>query len=537
MAVDSLVKEIKDILGPVLQSKATERYLSEVYYGLRPLDPSIRREIERIDFPEIDNSQTEHVALFPDFAPENHRTVFKAVLAHALYQNGIGSIFLFGDKALPICGKKNSEADCVECVKKSDKLADVFGIQHHGVGELAESGSEVPEEVSDRLSRYAEGSVKGKLRIAETDEDDPYHRRLLEQYQRAGEIAWQAAQGANRRFGYDYAVINMGPGLPARGSFEYLDAHDKNILGVADPVFGWGNGFLFNKGDRPLVSYMSEEGWEEVEARDLDDDQLEELDSFMAERFESATYQQYARRGTDIATQLGLDTREHNVYVLFTHILWDAAVAKRVSRVFEDHNEWVFETIDAFEDRDDQLIVKTHPAEKVRGTNQGVGSLIDARYDSLPSSVTVLPPETEINTYDLIDFTDVTLAMTSTAGLESAYKGNPVIAVGDAHYTGKGFTHDASTREEYFDLLTTDPATLDLSEAARLRALKYTYNFFIDRPVHFESLHPQGLTEAEEDRFLTIESYDEIRDDTQLQNLAESFKSYDNKLYYGMREE
>lgn len=531
MALDLLATQVKNKLKPLVDADLVERIVSPLYYQIRPLNPAVRAGLQAIDFPQIDNSQTDEIALFPDFYPGTYRTVFKSLVAHVLYQKGVGSAFIFGDKTLPTCRKKESSKDCVKCMKRSTELVDSLGLTAYDIGDFTGKHRDIPEDSQRRINLAAESTIRGKFKIAEIDRDDDRHAHLLQQFKAVGQLGWDMAAGADDSMEYEYLVVNMGPGLPVRSVVEYGHYADKKIVGLADPSFGRGGGYIFNKGERPLTIYMGEEKWETIKERPLNDEKQSVLEEFMDERFANETYQQYANRDVDVESRLRIDIDESTtVYVLFTHLLWDAAIARQVARVFEDHNDWLFSTIDEFHGREDVLVIKSHPAEKLRGTNQSVLDVIAERYGELPENINLLPPGTEINTYDLVDFADVPLVFTSTTGLESAYKGKPVITVGDAHYANKGFTRDAKSIEEYLTFLRTNPSELALSDAEHQLALQYAYNFFIERPFYVNAINPPQL-DGSHDRLLEVDTYEEILADPTLDRLGESIVEYDDWFY------
>jgi hypothetical protein len=103
----------------------------------------------------------------------------------------------------------------------------------------------------------------------------------------------------------------------------------------------------------------------------------------------------------------------------------------------------------------------------------------------LPSHIHLVSSTEKVNTYDLMEIADLALAYTTTAGLEMATRGIPVLISGRAHYRKKGFTLEADSWEEYFAKL--DAALKDLP-ACRLtpqqleQAWNYAYCFFKEYP-------------------------------------------------------
>jgi hypothetical protein len=66
-----------------------------------------------------------------------------------------------------------------------------------------------------------------------------------------------------------------------------------------------------------------------------------------------------------------------------------------------------------------------------------------------------------------------------------AMSGVPVIAIGQTHYRGKGFTLDPESWQEYFDLLDqvlVNPESNRLSQEQVGLAWEYAYRFFYEYP-------------------------------------------------------
>jgi hypothetical protein len=93
-----------------------------------------------------------------------------------------------------------------------------------------------------------------------------------------------------------------------------------------------------------------------------------------------------------------------------------------------------------------------------------------------------------VNTYDLIESAHVGLVYTSTAGLEMAMHGVPVVTAGRTHYRGKGFTDDPDSLPAYFDALDrrlAEPPGRLLSPDQVELAWRYAHRFFFEFPFAF----------------------------------------------------
>jgi hypothetical protein len=106
----------------------------------------------------------------------------------------------------------------------------------------------------------------------------------------------------------------------------------------------------------------------------------------------------------------------------------------------------------------------------------------------LPEHIHIIGATDKVNTYDMIEIADLGLVYTTTVGVETAMNGRPVIACGDTHYRGRGFTIDPGTWDEYFAALEQVLSDLPghrLSEEQTAKAWNYGYRFFFEYPRPF----------------------------------------------------
>lgn len=178
------------------------------------------------------------------------------------------------------------------------------------------------------------------------------------------------------------------------------------------------------------------------------------------------------------------------VITLFTNLIWDAANVSR-DIAFPTFADCIFSTIEELGNREDlHILVRSHPAEKVVGTRERYAEIIRQRFGtSLPANVTFVEPEMDVNSFSIIDISDIGVVNTSTVGLEFALAGKPVLLISQTHYRGKGFTFDVENREHYFSTinqLLTEPALPPMQIAL---AEKYFYMMMAlyqqKLPLHF----------------------------------------------------
>ena len=226
--------------------------------------------------------------------------------------------------------------------------------------------------------------------------------------------------------------------------------------------------------------------WETRRNRKLNDEQRAWLEKFLAARqgltkgSDFAHLWQKAGRegGSKIRPTLGLDDRP--VVLLPTNVLGDSATLGRTvfSRSMTD---WIEQVIPFFAKRPDvQLVVRIHPAETWT-VGPSVAEIIRKLLPDLPSHFHLIGPREKVNTYDLMEIADLALVYTTTAGVEMATRGIPVLVSGKATYRKRGFTLDADSWEEYFQKLELALGNLPaqrLSQEQIDQAWNYAYAYF-----------------------------------------------------------
>ena len=230
--------------------------------------------------------------------------------------------------------------------------------------------------------------------------------------------------------------------------------------------------------------------WEAKREIPLNDDQLKRMKSLMIARQRASLWENFARLwqgspaqgGQKARKKLGLDERP--VVLLATNVLGDSLTLGR--QVFSrSMAEWISRTVQYFIGRPDiQLVIRVHPGE-VLTHGQSMVDVVHEVLPRLPENIRLIKPQDEINTYDVMEVTDIGLVYTTTVGLEMSLIGVPVIVAGKTHYRDRGFTHDPDSWVSYFKLLghmLNEPQTYKLTKEQVQLAWQYAYRFFFDYP-------------------------------------------------------
>lgn len=197
---------------------------------------------------------------------------------------------------------------------------------------------------------------------------------------------------------------------------------------------------------------------------------------------------------------------------LFPNVPWDADPTCK-TLFFDSVSDWVCQTIKLFEKYpESQLIVRVHPAEVLHKSQFTVMDSINEQFDTLPNNIHIIPPESKISSYDLFDQIDVGIVSSSTVGLEMLLNDIPVVTVGQAHYSKKGFTYDPKTKLQYKKMLFSKLVIKN----KELRDI-YAYYYFIKSFIPFRVLYIKNLFNFGWD----IKSYNDLLEDEYLTHITD----------------
>jgi hypothetical protein len=174
----------------------------------------------------------------------------------------------------------------------------------------------------------------------------------------------------------------------------------------------------------------------------------------------------------ELPAMVGLDPSKP-VIGLLTNVSWDAQL-HYPANAFTSMLDWLVQTCRYFARRPDlQLLVRVHPGE-ISGfppSRQPVLGELRKAIPDLPPNIVIVPPESQLSTYALMSLCNSVIIYGTKTGVELTSRGIPVIVAGEAWIRNKGLTCDASTSQEYFEILDRlpFPSRLDGGQVARAR--------------------------------------------------------------------
>jgi len=348
------------------------------------------------------------------------------------------------------------------------------------------------------LGRLVEVPVKWFL-LSESLGDDPLGRQTYRSFLRSARNVVAAVEAEFDRDPPDQVVLLNGLFM-----FEAVIWEVARRRGI--PVVSYERAFIVDSfvfaHDRVSSYYQIDEIWSLEKSIPLTVTQSKELDDYMVDRrFGLRTTDDYWARVSSLGAG---DSQPGLTAVLFTNVVWDSAVIGQ-DLAFPSIVEWIVAAVQTFSKHPNHnLIIRIHPAEEKlsgRESRERMDHSLARSFPALPPNVRVIPPEDDTSSYELMAESDLGLVYTSTAGLEMALVGKPVVVAARTHYRGKGFTVDVSTSEEFEgaieDFLLNSGAWSSNLDLAR----RYAHLFFFRTPYFSMGISEpmRGLVEFESD--------------------------------------
>jgi hypothetical protein len=158
-----------------------------------------------------------------------------------------------------------------------------------------------------------------------------------------------------------------------------------------------------------------------------------------------------------------------------------------------------------------QIFLRIHPNLKnVNNKDKERLYALEAPY------LTLIPAESPVSTYLLMEKSDLVLTFGSTIGIEAAYWGKVSILAGKTMYRGLGSTHEPSSHEELMHMLRSHLPLLDTT-GARMYG-----NYFLEVGIPFKYYQAENFFSG------TFNGYRLLREETAWSKLIQWF--FENKL-------
>lgn len=465
--------------------------ISGVSWGEYPLDDELRNY-------ELPEDQCKGDVLFTLIPAYDSLCYRFGALGHAFRTRGYRPIVLYDSFDLParpeVTVNETNQMEAPLYRYRARKFAEQFGFEGVSIGELAGTIDETFETDSSKvyyrgvpLDGCAKASTRKYLKRYSIDLSESRTRSLYEQFLHGGAMLVDASKSLLNQYDITASIVSEANYI--QGFVPLFVSRDAGIPTYSE---GWGYrhgchifGTATNRNH--MGQFAAQDVVEAALTSELTDNEREAVESITSQwRNNEVANMDYANR-----TGQSVDTDADTLVGLFTNLLWDGALEPDQA-LYDDVYEWLADTIDIFKNLDDaHLVIKPHPAEHLRGTNESVGGWIRATYSQLPENVTILPPDTDVDTYELFTDLDLGIVYASTVGLEMVYDGVPVVTSGYPPYHGFEITYDPETKSEYREFIQ-QPGDHNCPEDCQTRARRYFHFLFFCK--HFEFPYYEGTS-------------------------------------------
>jgi len=428
---------------------------------------------------------------------------YEFVIAQALRLRGADVTLVTCGGGPPACEqgwpRQAYPRPCDRCAWMTNNLAEASGLQHERLATYlpwgdnprdapAEAPSHEPEfdpsaaAVASTIWRLKSGSL----------ENHKLSRTVLADNAVAASGAYEAAQAIFDRCQPEALFMVNGMFAADRGMRAAAIAR-----GIRVPTYEIAprNGALVFSQSGFAPQFQMDRIWAATRDKALSPDQSQALDTMMLDRSGGrGAHESYGFSAEDPANiRSAFEVPEGDRIVsLLTNIPWDTAFAGAES-VYSSMINFVEDAVRKIRDVPQAtLIIRSHPAETKWGTDEPVEPALRDLIADMPANVRFVGPEDELNTYGLIDASNLVLSYATTAGLEAALRGRPVIVASNVHYSRRGFTVDLDDAGQLGDLLQSFPPALSDEQIALAR--RYAFAFFFRLMVSFPQIErlPHG---------------------------------------------
>ncbi|WP_123377651.1 hypothetical protein [Aliarcobacter butzleri] len=170
---------------------------------------------------------------------------------------------------------------------------------------------------------------------------------------------------------------------------------------------------------------------------------------------------------------------------LYTNVIWDAQILYE-GNAFKDIFEWIETSIvELGKNNNIWVIIRIHPAESKGGnpTKQPMWNEIYKRFPTLPENVRIIPPESDLSSYTLVEESYVNIIYGTKMGLEIALMKKPLVICGETFSRNKGYGLDITSKEQYIELCKNiHDYQVDVEEKLDI-ALQYAHYFYFRKMI------------------------------------------------------
>lgn len=450
-------------------------------------------------------------------------TTLESLLAVALTFKGIEVHILLCDEILPACLLSTydrfpdfndfvkdgpQKKVCWDCYSIGSQVFKPLGLNIHRYSDFVndKDQNEITNIIETIKFQDIQNYTRNNLKIGEhamagalrfyakgTLEGEPTSEGILRRYFEASLLTASITGKLFNEHKFKSAVFNHGIYVPQGLIGEVARKHNVDVINW-NPAYRK-KCFIFSHGDTYHHTLLSEpnSNWDSIEWSKQHET---EIKLYLKSRMQgNRDWIHFNRKPVEnieaISNELKIDFSKPTIGML-TNVMWDAQL-HYPANAFNNMLEWVIKTVHYFIERPDlQLLIRVHPAE-ISGfhpSRQPIIEEIQNEFSTLPSNIYIIPPESHISTYIVMEKCNSVIIYGTKMGVELTSLGIPVIVAGEAWIRNKGVTYDIGSINEYYNLLKNLPFNKQLDKKTITRAQKYAFHYFFRRMIPIQCIDP-----------------------------------------------
>jgi hypothetical protein len=435
-------------------------------------------------------------------------------LAAALKYRGYDVKMLICD-GLSYCEQETvteSRPTCATCYKNTKRRADLFGISTVKIGELitkekVQNFSKISKNDSIqslKIYKYLNVDI-GKFAINNTAH---FYKGVFEiegekaeKFRKIIESALIICEATNNFFkvnNFDKVVTPNGKFIQSGISVQLSELYKINFY--TWDLFLQQSASIFSK-NNIAHDQKIDDLWGEIGLQDLSELKIKKVSDFynLQSKSLNTPFKYYdsniVENFLDIKKELSLNS-DSKLITLFTNVEWDST-AMGQNLAYIDMFDWVTSVIDfVISEKNIDLIVRAHPGESKVPSELKSRSVICERilgkYKKLPNHIKLIDSNSNLSSYSLAKISNISMVYTSTLGLEFALMGIKPWIAATPYYSGKGFSVDVKSHDEFVKLVQSENINSTLDKKAIDFAIKLAYVVKFRRLISYPVFNSDG---------------------------------------------
>lgn len=434
-------------------------------------------------------------------------TYLDAFIAHGFKKLGFEVDMLVCDNVLSSCDAdtyfdvKHRAELCSRCRKFRSKLIDSLNLNYRSFKEYisCEKIVKIKEDIYSKspndlvnttlygvkVAEHARSSTVRYFLIDHVDLNKEDHKKVFLQKLLDAIIVVEVANAVFEKYGKEikHAITVHGVYSTWGPFYDYFKMKGIDTLIYSKGTIRYQSVSFLRYGREWETFYP--ETWKSLQKRPLAEEEEKKLETYIDGRFKKKMgadlqlYEDFSKGShSDELRKINAYNYKYR-YIIFTHLVWDSCLENQ-SPAFSDSVEMLDMTIEYFlKHKDKQLIIKIHPAEIV--WEEGSSSMIQhisQKYPNFTENIVVLPPNTKVSPYEVVNDKTVGITYIGTVGYELSALGVPVIIGGHIHYNAEGGLGClVKSKQEYIGYLEDPSSLFPIAKSKIEQAKKWCYYF------------------------------------------------------------